>query len=48
MVDPIGPVGSGDKILWPDLFDALADGRDLTLTESHLAFTAVLAGDATP
>lgn len=37
-----------DAVAWPQLFDALADGRDLTLTESHMAFTAVLAGEATP
>lgn len=37
-----------DAVVWPELFDALADGRDLTLTESHMAFTAVLAGEATP
>ena len=37
-----------DQVVWPELFDALAAGRDLTLTESHMAFTAVLGGDATP
>ncbi|MEY2398053.1 MAG: anthranilate phosphoribosyltransferase [Actinomycetota bacterium] len=37
-----------DAVFWPEVFDALASGRDLTLLESHAAFTAVLAGEATP
>ena len=33
---------------WPELFDLLADGIDLSLEQSQAAFTAVLAGEATP
>lgn len=33
---------------WPELFDQLAAGRDLTEDQSHAAFSAVLNGDATP
>ncbi|MEY2470616.1 MAG: anthranilate phosphoribosyltransferase [Actinomycetota bacterium] len=36
------------SIDWPGLFDQLAEGRDLTLDQSYAAFSAVLAGEATP
>ena len=36
------------SIDWPGLFDQLADGQELTQDQSFAAFSAVLAGDATP
>ncbi|HUR78496.1 MAG TPA: anthranilate phosphoribosyltransferase [Acidimicrobiales bacterium] len=33
---------------WPELFDLLADGVDLTLDQTQAAFGAILAGEATP
>src|SRR5690242_11048078 len=36
------------EVNWSELFDLLADGVDLNETQSEAAFTAVLAGDATP
>ena len=43
------PAGSGGRTLhWPDLFDQLAEGRDLTQDQTYAAFSAVLAGEATP
>ncbi|HVT76380.1 MAG TPA: anthranilate phosphoribosyltransferase [Acidimicrobiales bacterium] len=33
---------------WPELLDLLAEGIDLTLEQSQAAFSAVLAGEATP
>lgn len=33
---------------WPNLFDKLSGGEDLTLEESFDAFSVILAGDATP
>jgi anthranilate phosphoribosyltransferase len=35
-------------VSWPDLFDKLSDGQDLSLEESYHAFAAILAGTATP
>lgn len=35
-------------VAWPDLFDKLSDGQDLSLDESFTAFSAILAGEATP
>lgn len=35
-------------VLWPQLFDKLTDGEDLSLDESFAAFSAILAGEATP
>ena len=35
-------------VVWPDLLGTLAAGGDLSLEQSESAFTAVLAGDATP
>ena len=40
--------GGGSSLHWPELFDQLAAGRDLTEDQSKAAFTAVLAGEATP
>jgi anthranilate phosphoribosyltransferase len=33
---------------WPELFDLLADGVDLSLEQTQDAFSAILAGEATP
>ena len=33
---------------WPELLDLLADGNDLTLEQTQGAFSAILAGEATP
>ncbi len=35
-------------VVWPELFDKLKDAQDLSLEETYAAFSAVLAGEATP